>query len=436
MKMLTRLMALMVALMMCFTMAIAESNADDVLLTVNGTPMTRAEFDEYLASVQSFYSSYGYDVTDESIASVLEQIALESGIQMIAERLMVVENGLSLTEDEKVAAETEAKESWEAVIADGMTYYGITDESTEVERAETLLTILSELEAAGYTEESYISDSLEYAEYNKLYELLTADVTVTEQDVLDYYNTLVEADKVTYADVATYEQTQYYNDMYLAYGMTDYYTEIYYMPEGFRAVTHILLEVDETLLTSYSDLQALYEEQQNTLEEGGEVTDTLVTADEVEAARLAVIASVQSTLDEINQKLADGASFNDLIPTYSADTGMVTADAIAEGYAVHMDSIMWDPVFTAAAFSVDTIGQVSEPVVGMYGVHLVHYDHDITGGGVELTEELKASFYESLLTSAQDEAYYNALDVYIGAAVIDYSDEAKTILGITDEAAE
>ena len=436
MKMLTRLMALMVALMMCFTMAIAESNADDVLLTVNGTPMTRADYEEYLASVQSFYSSYGYDVTDESIASVLEQIALQSGIQMIAERLMVVENGLSLTEDEKVAAETEAKESWEAVIADGMTYYGITDESTEVERAETLLTILSELEAAGYTEESYISDSLEYAEYNKLYELLTADVTVTEQDVLDYYNTLVESDKAMYADVATYEQMQYYNDLYLAYGMTDYYTEIYYIPEGFRAVTHILLEVDETLLTAYSDLEALYEEQQNTLEEGGEVTETLVTADEVEAARLAVIASVQSTLDEINQKLADGASFNDLIPTYSADTGMVTADAIAEGYAVHMDSIMWDPVFTAAAFSVDTIGQVSEPVVGMYGVHLVHYDHDIPGGGVELTEELKASFYESLLTSAQDEAYYNALDAYIGAAVIDYSDEAKTILGITDEAAE
>lgn len=436
MKMMTRLMALMVALMMCFTMAIAESNEDDVLLTVNGIPLTRAEYDEYLTTVQDYYAYYGYDVTDASIAAILQQIALESSIQLIAEEQLILENGLSLTEEEKIAAETEAKESWEAVIADGMAYYGITDESTEVERAETLLTILSELEAAGYTEESYISDALSYAEYDKLYSLLTADVTVTDEDVLAYYNTLVEADKASYADVAAYEAAQYYNDLYLAYGMTDYYTEIYYMPEGFRAVTHILLEVDETLLTAYSDLQATYEEQQNTLEDGGEVAETLVTADEVEAARLAVIASVQPTIDEINQKLADGAAFNDLIPTYSADPGMVDAAAIAEGYAVHMDSIMWDPVFTAAAFSVDTIGQVSEPAVGSYGVHLVHYDHDIPGGGVELTEELKASFCEELLADAQSEAYYNALEAWIDAAVIEYSDEAKAIMGITDEAAE
>ena len=411
--------------------ATAEPAADYVMATVNGTPVTYGEYAGYLATMVSYYSSYGYDVTDESFYLMLEQFALQTGVEYAVMNQKLTEKGLALTDAEKEATLASAKETWENLVAEGMTYYGITDASTEEERAAMLVSVLAELEAMGYTEESYLEESVLYAGYDRLYDDITKDVTVTEEEVISYYNSLVEADKATYQyDAASYEQVQQTNQFALMYGLTDYYTDLFYMPEGYRAVTHILLEVDETLLSDYETLQATYEEQQLTLEEGGEVTDTLVTADEVENARLAIISSVQPTLDEINQKLAGGAAFNDLIPEYSMDTGMTTADAIAEGYAVHMDSIMWDPVFTAAAFSVDNIGEVSQPVVGMYGVHLVHYDHDIAGGALELTDDLKASFTTALLTNAQDEAYYTVIEQWVNEATIDYAPEAKAILGL------
>ncbi len=463
MKKMTRLVLALLAVLLCFALTACQQapaetpetvatqapaaeaaqatevpagNPDDVLVTINGANITRADYDSYLKVLVNYYTNAGYDISDPTMYQVLQQFALQTGMEYAVMDQKVVELGLGLTEEEKTAAQNGAKQEWEAVIADGMAYYGITDESTEEERAATLVSILAELETQGYTEESYISDAVTYAGYDKLAAELTKDVTVTDEEVVNYYNSLVEADKVAYEnDAAAYESVQQMNQIALMYGMSDYYTEVYYMPNGYRAVTHILLNVDEALLTAYSDLQAKYEEQQNTLEEGGEVTDTLVTAEEVENARLAVIASVQPTIDEIKQKIADGAAFNDLIPTYSQDTGMTTAEAIAEGYAVHMDSTMWDPVFTAAAFSVDTIGQVSEPVVGMYGVHLVHYDHDVAGGPVELTEELKASFKAALLASAQDEVYYATIEEWVNASEIVYSDEAKVIMGVTDEAA-
>ncbi len=434
MKMLTRLMALAMALMMCCCMALAEPAADDVMLTVNGTPVTRAQYENHLAILTDYYASAGYDTTDASLAAMLQQWALQTGVEYAVMDQLVAEKGLALSEADKAAAADSARTQWEAVIADGMEYYGITDESTEEERASALLSILAELEAAGYTEESYIEESITYAAYDKLYAVLTEGVTVSEEDVIAYFNNLVEADKAQYeGNAAAFEQTQQMNQLAMMYGLTDYYTEVYYQPSGYRAVNHILLiPEDETLVTTYSELQATYEEQQLTLEEGGELTGEAVSAEQVEAARLAILAAVQPTIDEINGKLEAGEAFNDLIPLYGQDPGMSDPAAIAEGYQVHMDSIMWDPVFTNAAMSIAAVGGVSEPVVGMNGVHIVHYDHDVPAGGIELTEEMKSYFQEALLASDQDEVYYAAIEAKVGEAVIEYSEEAKTILGVTE----
>ncbi|MBQ8554589.1 MAG: peptidylprolyl isomerase [Clostridia bacterium] len=430
MKMLNRLLAAVMALMLCCVPAFAETatSVDDVLVTVNNVPVTRGEFDEYLANLQSFYSQY-YDVTSAEIAPLLNEIALTTLVQFKLMDQKIIDLGLALTDEEKADATQTAREEWEAVINDGMTYYGITDESTEDERAAMLLQILAELESMGYTEEAYIEEAVLNAGYDKLDAEIVKDVTVTDEEVVAHYNELVASDEVAYKnDAAAYENMQSMNNMYLMYGYTDYYIDLYYMPEGYRSVTHILLSADEALLTAYADLQALYEEQQLALEEGTEVTGTLVTAEEIEAARLAIIANVQPTIDEINAKLAEGVAFADLIPQYTADPGMSDAAAIAEGYAVHMDSIAWVTEFRDAAFTVDNIGDVTEPVVTDYGVHILQYTGDIPGGPVELTDDLKEVLRQELLASAQSDVYTDTLNQWMEEAEIVYSDEAKAML--------
>lgn len=285
----------------------------------------------------------------------------------------------------------------------------------------------------GYTEESYTADSLKYEAYDKLYAYITKDVNVTDEEVEAYYSSLVEADKEVYAnDAAAYEQLEYYNQLYTMYGMSSYVTECYYKPEGYRKVTHILLEADEALLDNYADLQATYEEQQNTLEEGGEIEGDVVTAEDVENARLAVLANVQPTLDEINEKLANGTTFAELIPQYTTDPGMQDEAAIAEGYEVHMDSVNWVTAFRDQAFTVDNVGDITEPVVTDYGVHILQYAADVPGGPVELTDDLRASFLTALLASAQDDAYYAAIEGWVDEAEVVYTDESKAIMGLTD----
>ena len=447
MKMMKRLLALMLMLVLCFTLtackkdeaANAETVAspDDVLVTVGSYQLTRAEYEGYLVTLQDYYASYGYDVTEPSMALMLQQFALQTGVEYAVMDQKLDELGLTLTEDEKEAARQTAKAEWDATIQDGLAYYGITEDSTEEERANVLVVVLSELEAMGYTEESYVADAVVFAGYDKLKAYATKDIVVTEEDVLAYYNTLVEADKALYEnDAAAYENNQYMNQMYMMYGMYDYVVDMYYKPHGYRLVTHILLPVDEELLVAYVDLQALYEEQQNILEEGGEVTGDLVTEEEIENARLAILASVQPTVDEINQKMAEGATFAELIPLYTTDPGMMDEASIAAGYEVHMDSTNWVIPFRDQAFTVSNIGDVTAPVVTDYGVHIIQYVADVPGGPVELTEEMQAYFYDFLLTTAQNDAYNQAIAQWVEEADIVYSEEAKAIMGITDSVAE
>lgn len=431
MKRMNRLLALVLALALCCGMALAETaqSPDDVMATVNGQAITRATFEEYEGNLNAYYTNMGYDVTTESNAAAIKEIALMTLVQYSVMDQKIVELGLSLTDEERADAEQEAREVWEETLEEGLAYYGKTETSTEAEVAALLVQVLSELESMGYTEESYIEEAVLNAGYVKLENEMVRDVVVSDEEVLAYYNELVASDQVAYAnDAAAYEQVQQMNELYLMFGYTDYYTDLYYVPEGYRSVTHILLSVDEELLTAYANLQATYEEQQSTLEEGGELTEEAVTAEEVENARLAIIASVQPTIDEINQKLADGATFAELIPLYTADPGMNTAEAIAEGYAVHMDSTMWVTEFRDAAFTVDNIGDITAPVVTEHGVHILQYVADIPGGPVELTTDLMEVLRMTLLEPAQSEKLNEVMNQWMSEAEIVYSDEAQAFL--------
>lgn len=443
MKMMNRLMALVMALLLCCGCALAETapeaSPEDVMATVNGVEITRSQFDAYVANYDSYYTSMGYDMTSAENQAILKEIAMLTLVQYAIMDQKIVEMGVSLTDEEAADAAQQAREEWESVIDNGLTYYGATDESTEAERAAILVQVLAELEAMGYTEQGYIDEAVQNASYIKLEDEIVKDVVVSDEEVVAYYNELVAADEVAYKDdAAAYESAQYMNQMYLAYGYTDYYTDLYYMPEGYRSVTHILLTADEALLTAYADLQATYEEQQSAIEEGAEVTETLVTAEEVENARLAILAAVQPTVDEINQKLAEGAAFADLIPQYTSDPGMDTAEEIATGYEVHMDSTNWVIPFRDAAFTVDNIGDVTAPVVTDYGVHILQYVADIPGGPVELTGDLMETLRSTLLEPQQSTKLNETMSQWMAEAEIVYSAEALTFMVVeetTEEAA-
>lgn len=440
MKMMKRLMALLMALLLCGACALAETEAvqspDDVMATVNGEAITRAEFEQYYTILCNQYTDLGYDVTLPENDVILRDWALDNAVQVTLMDQKIAEIGMALTEEEKADAAQQGRDDWQSIIDEGLSYYGVTESTSEDERAAMLIEVLATLERAGYTEQSFIDEAVKTALYVKFEDSIVADVAIPDEEVTAYYNELVEADEVAYKDnAAAYEDMQYMNQMYLIYGMPDYYVDLYYRPDGYRRVTHILLEVDETLLATYNDLLAAYEEQQLTLEEGGEVTAELITEAQVEEARLAIIANVQPKIDEINQKLDEGAAFADLIPLYTIDA-MNTPETIAQGYEVHMDSTTFVTEFRDAAFTVDNPGDVTAPVVSQFGVHILQYVEDIPGGPVELTADLMELLRLELLPAAQNAKYNEVFTQWLDASEIVYSEEAKAFATPTETAEE
>ena len=211
------------------------------------------------------------------------------------------------------------------------------------------------------------------------------------------------------------------------------------MPAGYRGITHILLKVDDELLNTWKDLSARLEEQKSAAEEAAEETpapdaeptaepeptEEPVTEEMVSAAKDAILASVKATVDEIKAKLDGGATFEDLIKEYGTDPGMEDDTTRAEGYPVHNDSILYDPAFRDAAMALEKVGDISEPVVGQYGVHILQYLRDIPSGAVELTDDMKNEFRETILQEMITEAMHSAVDQWMDEAEIVYTEAGE-----------
>lgn len=403
-----------------------------VLLTVNGTEVTRAEVDNYASYLLEMYGQSGYDTSDAALAAFVNQQAFTVAVQETLIKQKIAQGGYDqFTDEERAQIESENAAEWASAVDMYMQYYGgVTAESTEEEIAAARENILTMLAGMGYTEEQQLKYALETAAYEKLEADMAQGAAVTDEEVQASFDERVKTDESAYkTDVASYEY------------MTQYYGETsYYIPEGYRGVTHILLEVDESLMAEYQELTAKMEEQQDAAESPATPTDVATTTDvaeepvtqeDVDAAYAAIIASVQPTIDEINAKLAEGVSFAELIVEYGKDPGMSQEPQKSEGYSVHMDSIAWDPAFVKAAFSVNNVGDIAQPVVGNYGVHIVQYTRDVPAGAIVMTDEIKNAIYEELLAAKENEQIVAVMNQWIEEADVVYAEEAQALLGMT-----
>ena len=457
MKKTVRLLALLLALAMTLSLsAFAEEEAtaqpdaqvetsavtspDDVMVTVNGTAILRSTVDGIAENMTYYYAQYGYDTSDAGLQQWLSQYALQYAVQLEMMRQKAAELGLDqFTDEEKAEIEKANAEEWAEIVDTYVSYYGgLTEESTEEDKAAARISVLSMLESWGYTEAGELENAFDNAVLDKVEAYMIEGAVVTDEDIRASFDEKAAADEATYGDdVAMYEYMTYY------YGQTSYY-----VPEGYRGITHILLQVSDDLMGEYESLSARLEEQQDETEgteptgdaataapdaEPTEIPEPPVTQEQVDAAYQAILDSVQPTVDEINTKLAQGVPFSELVAEYGTDPGMETEPNKALGYSVHMDSIVWDPVFVQAAFSVDHVGDVAAPVVGSYGVHIVQYTRDVPAGPVELTEEIQNAIREELLSAREDELFSTTMEQWLADAVITYSAEAQELMADAEE---
>ena len=402
MKKLSLLLAVMLCVVSLAMPVSAEEAADPVVFTVNGVEVLKSTVDAIADNLYETYTSYGYTLGEEDKV-YLNEIAVNYAVQMELMSQKAAELGLDqLTEEELAALTEENHEYWEQAVAYYMeASFGITEESTDEEKADARINTLALLESMGYTEEALLKDAIDSEISGRVYNEMIKGQEVTNEDIRNAFDEHVASDEAAYKDnIYNYElYTQYYG------------YESYYVPEGYRGVTQILLAVEDELLDAYLTAR-------DQLEAGAEG----MTQEQVDAALAAVQAAVQPTYDEIAAKFNAGTAFEALIDEYNTDPGMQNPATRATGYSVHADSVLYDPSFVTAAFSVNNIGEMSQPSIGNYGAYIVYYLRDIPAGPVEFTDEIAASLREEAVAAKEEEAFDAAMSAWVASAEIVYTE--------------
>ena len=285
----------------------------------------------------------------------------------------------------------------------------------------------------------------------QLYNLVTADVTVTDEDVQAKYDAMVAEAQESYSDDRNYNNARNSGDT------------IVWNPEGYRAVKHVLIKFDDDQAKQYSERHSTLDSLNAELEaldapvetaapaegeeapaEGEEApadgeeapaeeaeaipevtpeptpeprsreeiqADIGNIATEIEALYSQLLPQAQQVIDEFN----GGADFDSLIEKYNADPGMQNEPTATNGYAVSANSTTWDPAFTEGAMDIEAVGQISGPVYGQNGIHIIYYLSDITPGPVAL-EDIADAVKSAALQDKTSETYENQVNAWVEEA--------------------
>ncbi len=334
----------------CSVPALAED--DSAVVTVNGDAIFQSELDTMIDSVSGRMSQYGIDGTDDSVLEIIRDSALH---ELVDDRLltqdMTAHGCYDMSEEDDASITASAQAAMDTLLQQAERYFasyldGAEDDGLSAEKlAETYMT------SSGYTLE-YMENYYRNAMASQKYEqwLMDGEPEIMQQDIQAGYEQRVESGKSAYgSDIAAFETA-------LASG-----GEVWYRPDGYRAVLQIMLSA----------------------------------SGEDDESRL---ASVKEKTDDIYARLDKGESFQSLIAEYGEDTAFDDEEFYRTGYQVHQDSILWEDAFIQAAFGQDmqSPGDYTQPVVFGDNVHILYYLKDVPGGAVALTDELSAALADDI----------------------------------------
>jgi len=403
---------------------------DDQVVAEFGTDgiIWRADAMKEFEAASSAYAQYGLSIDD--YADGIKEDILKSLVKSAVVDAKAAELGLSQLDDETLAKlQAEAAESFETYVTNYRSYFAAEDATDEEAREQTL----AALESYGLTLDTLTQQTIDGYVDEQLYNHVTADVAVTDEDVQAKYDAMVAEAQESYADDRAYNNARNSGDT------------IVWNPEGYRAVKHVLIKFDDDQSKRYSELHSTLDSLNAELEaldapaetaeapaEGDQAEATAeatpeptpeprsreeIQADignvatEIEALYSQLLPQAQQVIDEFN----GGADFDSLIGKYNADPGMQNEPTATNGYAVSANSTTWDPAFTEGAMSIGEVGQISGPVYGQNGIHVIYYLSDITPGPVAL-EDIADAVKSAALQEKTTETYDNQVNAWVEEA--------------------
>lgn len=368
----------------------SQYSPDEPAAEFNGGIVTVAEAAEEYAITASYYEMMGVseqEYADDAKMDVLKSLVEGKVLEAKAKEFGVYE----LTEEEKAEIESSVLEAFN----DNVDYYMEFRFDDSVSEEELRQDTIAYLEENGYSYESMFNDATANIWQDKLREYALKDMTISDEDVRDYYDSAVESAKLSYAaDFSEYEVDR------------ELGRAIVYNPAGVRTVQAILIAFDEEQIDRYLELQ-------RSLEDGD--SEKL---SEIEALYQELMPQVQ----QVQSQLAEGKDFCDVMDEYSQDGNFTTMEASREGYYVSQSSVMFDETFVSAAMGLENIGDVSEPVYQDGGIYLLRYASDVAEGQVPY-EQVADALRTDCAQEIRDSRYNEIVEQWLSEANVKYYPE-------------
>ena len=367
------------------------TDPNKIVATVDGDSILYSSVTEYFQVFASQYSAY-LDVNDAQIQALLMNQALDYAIQLKLMEHKATELGYDkMTDEEAAAIEKKATDTYNGYIETYASYFtqsGATAEDAK-KQAEEYLT------SAGYPLDKFKEQYKKNELLSRVQKSVIDTVTVSDEDVKADYDSKVASQKESYdKNPASYCNTAVSGG------------KAYYVPAGVRAVKHILITPEN--LTEINDLKT-------------KIADAATAEADKATAQTqldALIKASTTKVDEVVAKIKAGEDFQSLIDAYGEDPGMKAGAANAEkGYYI-CEGASYDEAFLKAAMALKGVGDISDPVLGSYGYHIIRYESDVTPGPVAF-ESVKETIAADALTTAQNTAFENALAEWKTAAKVE-----------------
>lgn len=392
MKKFAKLLAVCLAVMALAGCSLVTVNPEKITVaTVGGETITKAQFDE---EFNAFLSLYGYTQDSEEIADQLAELK-ESFIDQMVENLVIDQKVRELgfdqvTDEEKAAAEQEVDDWYQAQIEALVAEYE-KDESVADPEAKAKEDIENYLSYYGTSLDDMKAQEIDAIPSGKLYDYVTKDIVVTEEEA-----------KLTYAENVASDKEKYDGDLATFVSAFDNGYVIYYVPEGTFYVKHILIGLTDEQKQELKDLRA---------------DDDEAVAATADAKRDEFLATIQEEADAALAAVEAGGDFDALIAEYGDDPGM-TYDYYADGYLTYVGNPSFVEEFTAACDALTEDGMTTGLVASDFGYHIIRRVATKAAGEVPF-EDVKADLMDGMLSAAQSDAYDAQLDQWISEANVE-----------------
>lgn len=396
--------ALMLALSCALAPGSLAAELDPMVVSVQDIGYRRSEAQAYLDKLAEQYRD---DIKTNEDAAALRDQAIQSLADQAVLELKYRAFGLDSVSEEEAqtlranteAAYQKAVEEYAAQLAQA---YGVSME-------EALPSTQSILKLNGVTVEQMYEEVLLKQKDARLLAHVAGDLSVTDAETSDAYEQYyVKPCRDAYEyDIASYETQT------LLSGETSYY-----LPTGYRLISAILLPMPAELSAKMEDCYTRLTEAADKAKElgvrlsrasstGKDASALQEEADaandeyyalqrESEALAAEALEGCKGDTEQIFNRLQAGESFDALMKELSADVSMPE-----QGYPVHAESVRYAVAFRDAAMALQSIGDVSEPVATVSGVHILRYAGDQPSGAVPLSDELKEQLRAELLQRKQ-----------------------------------